>query len=68
MKRALPKLGIGYGHLPALGGFRKSKKGSVNAAWRNARFRGYADYMQTPAFEEGLENLNRRRARRAAFA
>ena len=44
-------------HLPRLGGLRHARKDSPNAAWRNASFRGYADYMQTADFEEGLEEL-----------
>lgn len=55
--RALPKDGIEYIHLKALGGLRPVKKDSVNAGWQNASFRGYADYMQTEAFEEGLDRL-----------
>ncbi|MGC9261484.1 MAG: DUF488 family protein [Phycisphaerae bacterium] len=61
MQRALPKAGIAYCHLAALGGLRYSKKGSINTGWRNASFRGYADYMQTKDFEKGLKDLNRRR-------
>jgi uncharacterized protein (DUF488 family) len=43
--------------MPGLGGLRHAKPDSVNAGWRNASFRGYADYMQTPEFEENIENL-----------
>src|ERR1044071_1585549 len=64
MEKALPKRGIRYVHLPALGGFRRAKKDSGNTGWRNVRFRGYADYMQTEAFEEGLLELNKRRKNR----
>ncbi len=53
----LARFGIGYVPMGELGGLRKSKADSVNTAWRNASFRGYADYMQTPAFEAGLERL-----------
>jgi uncharacterized protein (DUF488 family) len=49
--------GIAYLHLPALGGLRHPRKDSINTAWRNASFRGYADYMQTPEFERGLREL-----------
>jgi uncharacterized protein (DUF488 family) len=49
--------GIGYRHLPGLGGLRKPAKDSANAGWRNESFRGYADYMQTPAFEDALDEL-----------
>ncbi|HLI50586.1 MAG TPA: DUF488 domain-containing protein [Thermomicrobiaceae bacterium] len=46
--------GIEYRHLAALGGLRKTSKDSPNLGWRNASFRGYADYMQTQEFVEGL--------------
>ena len=49
--------GIRYRHIPALGGLRHARPDSVNTAWRNASFRGYADYMQTAEFEEGLKEL-----------
>jgi uncharacterized protein (DUF488 family) len=54
---ALPTLGIGYHHLPALGGFRKPRPGSSNTGWRNLSFRGYADYMATDGFAAGLAEL-----------
>lgn len=59
LARALADLGIEYVPLPALGGLRKPRADSANLAWRNASFRGYADYMQTPAFVAGLEQLTR---------
>jgi len=46
---------IGYVHLKALGGLRHPRKDSVNRGWRNAGFRGYADYMQTNEFEAALD-------------
>ncbi|HXX35689.1 MAG TPA: DUF488 domain-containing protein, partial [Thermodesulfobacteriota bacterium] len=46
---------IGYLHLPGLGGLRHSRSDSPNLGWRNASFRGFADYMQTKEFEENLE-------------
>jgi uncharacterized protein (DUF488 family) len=49
--------GIRYEHFPELGGKRKSKPDSRNAAWRNASFRGYADYMETEQFQSGIERL-----------
>jgi uncharacterized protein (DUF488 family) len=49
--------GIDYRHLPGLGGLRHPRKDSVNTGWRNASFRGYADYMQTPEFAENLTRL-----------
>ena len=49
--------GISYEHFPELGGKRKSKPDSRNTAWRNASFRGYADYMETEQFQKGIERL-----------
>jgi len=43
--------------MPALGGLRKARKDSINNGWRNASFRGYADYMQTAEFWSALEEL-----------
>jgi uncharacterized protein (DUF488 family) len=54
---ALAGLGIRYTHLGQLGGLRKPRADSVNGAWRNASFRGYADHMQTPAFALALSEL-----------
>ena len=48
---------IEYTHLKALGGRRHSRKDSINTGWRNASFRGYADYMATPDFAQGLAAL-----------
>jgi len=53
----LKDAGIGYTHLEALGGLRHARKDSLNTGWRNTSFRGFADYMQTPAFEAGLDAL-----------
>ena len=49
--------GIEYVHMPGLGGLRHPRKDSINTGWKNASFRGYADYMQTPAFQEALAKL-----------
>ncbi len=49
--------GPGYVHFPVLGGLRRARKDSPNTAWRNASFRGFADYMLTDEFETGLEQL-----------
>lgn len=49
--------GIRYEPIPALGGLRHTRRDSPNTGWRNASFRGYADYMQTPGFEEGIDEL-----------
>lgn len=56
---ALAQVGIGYTHLPALGGLRRPRANSPNGAWRNRSFQGYADHMQTPEFAQGLEEVIR---------
>ena len=38
---------------------RPASVASRNLAWRNAGFRGYADYMETPAYRETRERLVR---------
>jgi len=48
---------IGYVHLRKLGGLRHARRDSPNMRWRNASFRGFADYMQTSEFEAGLHRL-----------
>lgn len=59
LERELPAHGIRYGWLRDLGGRRRlaDRTSRTNAAWRSDAFRAYADYMQTPAFERGLEQL-----------
>ena len=54
---SLKEAGVGYVHMPGLGGLRHAKTDSLNIGWRNASFRGYADYMQTPEFEDQIGNL-----------
>ena len=49
--------GIGYQHKPGLGGLRHPQVNSPNQGWRNASFRGFADYMQTHEFEENVMTL-----------
>ena len=49
--------GASYGWRPELGGFRKTHPESPNVALRHPSFRGYADYMQTPAFRAALDAL-----------
>lgn len=53
----LARAGIGYAHMPGLGGLRKPRKDSTNTAWRNAGFRGYADHMESTEFEASLASL-----------
>ena len=54
LPNALKPYGIKYIHLPEIGGLRRPKQDSINLAWRNSSFRGYADYMQTKEFTENL--------------
>jgi uncharacterized protein (DUF488 family) len=54
---SLRQAGVEYHHLPQLGGLRKAQHDSINTAWRNASFRGYADYMQTDEFRKALDDL-----------
>ncbi len=54
---SLPAAGIAYRHFADLGGLRKPRRDSTNTAWRHEGFRGYADYMDTPAFARGLHDL-----------
>lgn len=64
----LAPAGIAYAHMPGLGGLRRARPDSTNTGWRNASFRGYADYMQTSEFEENLVALiERARAERVAI-
>lgn len=56
---SLRKHGVLYVHMKGLGGLRRPLKGSANTYWRNASFRGFADYMQTREFAAALESLLR---------
>ncbi len=53
----LERQDIEYLHLEELGGLRHTTKTSINTGWTNLSFRGFADYMQTPKFQEGIELL-----------
>ncbi len=57
MANSLPAQRVEYVHMQALGGLRHARKDSPNTGWRNDSFRGYADYMQTTAFQDALEAL-----------
>lgn len=54
---ALHSARLHYTYMPGLGGFRHARPDSANTGWHNASFRGFADYMQTPAFRENLDDL-----------
>ena len=65
---ALERAHIRYHHWPGLGGLRHPRKDSVNKGWRNASFRGYADYTQTAEFTRNLDELiEAARGRRVAL-
>ena len=57
LESSLPEHGVRYVYRKDLGGLRKGVPESVNGAWRNASFRGYADYMQTPEFGAAVDAL-----------
>jgi len=57
LPRALKGAGIAYTHMPSLGGLRHPRKDSINLGWRNASFRGFADYMQTAEFRKAIDEL-----------
>jgi uncharacterized protein (DUF488 family) len=57
LMQSLPRAGIEYRHMKALGGLRKPRPDSANIGWRNASFRGYADYMQSEEFAAAIEEL-----------
>ena len=61
---ALKRSKILYKHVPELGGLRHPRKDSINTAWQNASFRGYADYMQTQQFDQSLRELMQEAATR----
>ena len=57
LSASLAGAGIRYEHMPGLGGLRHPRPDSINTAWRNTSFRGYADYMQTDEFRKNLDHL-----------
>jgi len=57
LPRDLAAAGLGYVHLPELGGLRRARPDSSNQGWRSPGFRGFADYMQMPEFDQGLRHL-----------
>lgn len=57
LAESLSRAEIRYLHLPELGGRREPQADSPNTGWREPGFRGYADYMQTAAFERALAAL-----------
>ena len=57
LEKSLPENKIAYTHLKKLGGRRKVDPESKNTIWRHPAFRGYADYMETNSFVEGIKEL-----------
>ena len=57
LDRSLRDSGMVYRHFPELGGRRQPRPDSANTVWRNAAFRGYADYMDTGEFKTGIKHL-----------
>jgi uncharacterized protein (DUF488 family) len=57
LRKSVKEARLAYNHARELGGLRKPFKDSLNLGWKNASFRGYADYMQTPAFWSALDEL-----------
>jgi uncharacterized protein (DUF488 family) len=54
LPESLKAAGIGYQHMRGLGGLRHPRANSLNQGWRNASFRGFADYVLTHEFEENM--------------
>jgi uncharacterized protein (DUF488 family) len=63
LPEALRFAGIAYTHMEQLGGLRHARPDSPNTGWHNSSFQGFADYMQTPEFEAGLQKLMQLAAR-----
>jgi len=57
LAESLGALNIGYTHIPGLGGLRHPRADSCNTGWTNLSFRGYADYMQSPEFDENVQRV-----------
>lgn len=54
---SLGDAGIGYRHFQALGGWRRPRPDSPNEGLAGDGFRGYADHMDTPAFDRSVAAL-----------
>jgi uncharacterized protein (DUF488 family) len=57
LPKDLKATGTEYLHMPGLGGLRHARPDAQNEGWHNASFRGFADYMGTPEFENHLGKL-----------
>jgi uncharacterized protein (DUF488 family) len=57
LQQDLATVQVDYRWLPSLGGRRAPVPASVNDAWHNSAFRGYADHVATEEFADGLIEL-----------
>lgn len=57
LPKSLHAAGIDYTPMKELGGLRHTTRDSINTGWKNASFRGFADYMQTPEFAAAIDAL-----------
>src|SRR5690554_5687469 len=64
LRESLARISIDYLPMPDLGGRRRARPDSQNTIWRNASFRGYADYMETEEFGAAAEHLQALAAQR----
>ncbi len=55
----LTSASVGYVHLDALGGRRRKQDvdPDLNAGWNNVSFKNYADHTLTPAYQQGIAEL-----------
>jgi uncharacterized protein (DUF488 family) len=57
LARFLRNRRLSYRHMKTLGGLRHARPDSPNMGWRNASFRGFADYMHTLEFGAAVDRL-----------
>lgn len=57
LEKSLSQAGIDYIYMKSLGGLRPAVKETQNPGWKNQSFQNYADYMQTPEFKKGVDEL-----------
>jgi uncharacterized protein (DUF488 family) len=57
LPKSLHAADIDYTPMKELGGLRHTTRDSINTGWKNASFRGFADYMQTPEFAAAIDAL-----------
>ena len=57
LEQELPRAGLDYLSIPALGGRRRPTSKPAASAWRHAAFQGYADHVETEEFAGGLMEL-----------